>query len=79
MYRQAERQPPTSTLIPDADNAVVGSLRKKSLTGGAGQASPVFWCAHFEEVGNGVRGRPRRAEGERPESGITAMGSRVPA
>ena len=80
----------TSTLLPDADNAAVGSQHVRDFLQEAPPGPPVFFFVAFflkeedpaapDVKGAASAGGPQRAEGERPEPGKpSAMGSRVPA
>ena len=83
-----------STLLPDVDNATVGSFHESFRRRIPTWVSAVFDFLDREERGEenitGVPGFRERAEGERPGPGpygsrrhagalLTAMGSRVPA
>ena len=76
LVRQAERKSSNFDPLPDADNAAVGSRFFGFFTGGT-LGPPVF--LHYLRKGERRPRMARRAEGERPEPCIAAMGSRVPA
>ena len=66
---QAERKGTPSTLLPEADNAAGGSCQRAFFAEAFVSGASVFLSLRKE----------KRTEGERPESCMTAMGSRVPA
>ena len=69
LFWQAERKESPSTLIPDVDNAAVGNDRTL-LQEDTTEGILLLFIPLRKE---------KRIEGERPESCIVAMGSRVPA
>ena len=72
--KRAERKALPSTLIPDMDNAIVGSLYTADYTGISKRVSP-FFVAYFWK--RGAEKKKYKGRGGAPCAFRKAMGTRV--
>ena len=79
LRKQAERKSLGFDPLPDVDNAAVGSIEHAPFQEDATKGILLFLLSHRMFRKEDRKPRLWRAEGERPEPCISAMGSRVPA